>query len=267
MLSVYSFSEQAIVDFCEVTHDHNVVHDPQFMKSQGKKAVVPGMLILSKAIGMAEEIIRKGANTFHLFLNSMVGANEPLTIGYRVLERTPIKAEIIARNSKDTLSHKGNSSIIYKRNQVINDRPSGQHQSLETKSMQIESFSNQIALKENPLGAILFSIAYASHSLFQAIEKPISNIEKEIQGYLNKDDQNDKQSPFYQSILIHLPDQIHVPIGGIPLDYFIHFERIKEGRTYGAQVFCTQNGEEVYSSYYVLTAIPDRLIMRMAPNL
>jgi len=38
MLSVCSFSEQAIIDFCEVTLDHNVVHDPAYMKSQSKKS-------------------------------------------------------------------------------------------------------------------------------------------------------------------------------------------------------------------------------------
>ncbi|HNQ60564.1 MAG TPA: hypothetical protein PK028_08255 [Bacteroidales bacterium] len=267
MLSVCSFSEQAIIDFCEVTLDHNVVHDPAYMKSQSKKAVVPGMLILSKAIGLAEEIIYKGANTFQLYLNSMVGANEFLTIGYNMIAETPVKAEIVARNSTDALRHRGNPSTIFKRDHDPQFEYLGNRRHLETDAAQVESFSEIVGLKGKPLGALLFSIAYASHSLFRAIEKPVSRMEREIREYLSKDARNDKQSPFYQSISIHLPDNIYVPQGGFPLDFLIHFERIKEGRTYSAQVICTQNDRDIYFSKYVLTAIPDRLIMRMAPNL
>ena len=77
-------------------------------------------------------------------------------------------------------------------------------------------------------------------------------MEREIREYLSKDARNDKQSPFYQSISIHLPDNIYVPQGGFPLDFLIHFERIKEGRTYSAQVICTQNDRDIYFSMNAL---------------
>ncbi len=264
MLKEYVFGDEDVIKFCEITRDNNLIHNPQYMKENGKKTVVPGMLILSTAIGMAADLISSGANMLELYFHSIIGTGEKSEIGYILQQQDPIRAEIIARNTVNTLSKKGNPSLLMQMDSLPLFTREGILRTLDVRPGQMQQFAAMTGLANDALGYLLFAITYASRGLLLSIDEPQTDIEREINHYLDKTINPDQLSPFYQYLKIYLPPQATKPSPDKDLDYFIHFTRVKEGRTYDAKVFCYQNANLIYYSEYQLIAIPDRLIMRMA---
>lgn len=135
---------------------------------------------------------------------------------------------------------------------------------LDVRPNQMQQFAAMTGLIDNELGYLLFAITYASRGLLLSIDEPVTEVEREINRYLDKTINPEKISPFYQYLKIYLPSNGIKPQPNYNLDYLIHFERVKEGRTYNARVTCFQQWNLIYYSEYQLIAIPDRLIMRMA---
>lgn len=264
MLKEYIFDDEAVIKFCEITRDHNLIHNPQYMRENGKKTVVPGMLILSTAIGLAKDLINQGANMLELYFHSIIGTGERAEIGFEMLQERPIRAEIIARNTINTLSKKGNPSLLVETDVFPNFSEEGILRTLEVKPGQMQQFAQMTGLEGNQLGYLLFAITYASRALLLSIDEPVTSVEREINYYLDKRLNPDQLSPFYQYLKIYLPENGATPQPDVNLQYLIHFTRVKEGRTYDARVICSQGGNVIYYSDYQLIAIPDRLIMRMA---
>ncbi len=264
MQDEFVFDTRAIEDFCRVTDDYNLIHNPGYMYANGKKVVVPGMLLLSLAIGKARELIDKGADTFHLFFNSIICAGDRVDIGYRLLSLAPVRAELTAKNSVDAFKLRDEPSVMYARAGEPEISPGGILRTLPLRDGQMDDFDRQIFLSGNPLGALLFAIAYASNALLRAIQNPVTDTETQIHRLLDKSLNPDQVSPFYQSLKIFLPQPLHYPNRHQPLDYLIDFITERQDKVYTAHVSCSQGGQSVFYSLYRLIAIPDRLIMRMA---
>ncbi|MDK2910503.1 MAG: hypothetical protein PWR20_2071 [Bacteroidales bacterium] len=264
MFKEFVFTDEDVIKFCEITRDHNLIHNPQYMRENGKKTVVPGMLILSTAIGMAGDLFRAGANMLELYFHSIIGTGEKVEIGYELQEQKPLKAEIIARNTINTLSKKGNPSMLMQMDVCPEFTSEGIMRTLDVRPNQMQQFAAMTGLIDNELGYLLFAITYASRGLLLSIDEPVTEVEREINRYLDKTINPEKISPFYQYLKIYLPSNGIKPQPNYNLDYLIHFERVKEGRTYNARVTCFQQWNLIYYSEYQLIAIPDRLIMRMA---
>ena len=267
MLRTHIFDEASIVKFCEATSDTNIIHDPAYMKAIGKEVVVPGMLILSSAIGMAQKLLDMGADTFHLNFHSIISANERIKIGYQIIREHPLLAEITARNSVDALSLKGEPSMVFQRSEIPGEAPEGIPRILPVNPESVRDFSMVTGLEKHPLGGILFAIAYASQALIRAILEPVSEVEKEIHRLLDKTINPDQVSPFYQSLRIWLLHPMAVLLDNEPLNYHIQFQTEKPRKMYSALVDCYQKNTRLYFSRYQLIAIPDRLIIRMAKDL
>jgi len=264
MQDEFVFDAHAITEFCKVTDDYNLIHNLEYMHANGKNVVVPGMLLLSLAIGKARELIEKGADTFHLFFNSIICAGDRVNIGYRLVSQEPLYAELTAQNSVDAFKLKNETSVIYTRTAQPVFSGNGIVRSLPVRDGQIAEFNRQVCLAGNNLGSLLFAIAYASNALLQAIQSPLTDIETEIHQLLDKSVNPDQVSPFYQSLQIFLPNTVYYPNWHQPLDYLIDFITERRNKIYTAHVTCRQGGQSVFYSLYKLIAIPDRLIMRMA---
>ena len=267
MLKEYIFSDEDVIKFCEITRDHNLIHNPQYMRENGKKTVVPGMLILSTAIGIASDLLLEGANMLELYFHSIIGTGEKAEIGYELQQKNPIRAEIVARNTINTLSKKGNHSLLMQMDSLPEFTSEGILRTLDVKPGQMQQFAAMTQLSGNDLAYLLFAITYASRALLLAVDEPVTEIEREIHHYLDKSVNPDQLSPFYQYLKIYIPDEASKPLPDQDLTYLIHLTRVKEGRTYDARVTCSQGGKLIYYSEYQLIAIPDRLIMRMASAL
>jgi hypothetical protein len=135
---------------------------------------------------------------------------------------------------------------------------------LEVMPEQVEKFSRLIGAEDKDVAHFLFAVAYASQALIKGINDPATDVEKEIGKTISK---SNGISPFYHTLDIRIPRPFPVfyPAGG--LDYFIHFEREKPCKLYGAYVRCEHQGLLIFQSHYKLVGIADRIILRMAKEI
>lgn len=261
----YVFSDDQVVTFCKATCDGNPVHDPGYMYSHNKRVIVPGMMLFSKVATMLFGAVGTSLDTYKILINSIVSTNEPITLGYE--DGTEDEKYIFAINKQDSFALGDQRSKVYLRNFSVEFPKLTSFQSLPIEKWQLESFGKVIDCKNVILRDFLFGIAYASNALFKCIGNPVSDVEQEINHFLDKSKSPNQVSPVYQMLEIFLPPDPNPLKPNHPIDYLIHFEREVTGRVYQAKVRCEQHGSLLYHSEYRLIAVPDKIILRMAKNL
>ncbi len=261
-----TFTNNQVSRFCEATHDKNIIHNPHYMSELNKQVVVPGMYVFATAVNILKDVIRLGADTIRVFFNSVIHTDETVEISGTQTGYEPIEMLMSANNGHDSFTLKDQRSKLYKRTQTYFYDNQGYNRALEYNSNQIDIFSKLTGCADNLMSGLLFSVAYASNALFQAIQFPVTEVEHEINVLIDKTLNPDQVSPFYQSLDVYLPENIqHLEPNG-QLDYLIDFEREKANRTYVAHVTCTQNNNLIYKSDYKMISVPERLIMRMVKD-
>lgn len=258
-----TFTDQQAISFCEITCDNNLIHNPAHMHSLNKRVVVPGMFVFSSTLCHLREAFEKGADTIKVFFNSVIHTNETVHIKGDLVSVQPIEVLMSANNGHDSFTLKDERSKIYKRAHYYYHNNQGYVRTLDYTELQLAIFGKLTGCFDNLLNSLLFSVAYASNALFQAIQNPLTEVEQEINVLIDKTLNPDKVAPFYQSLEIYLDSGIQPIKPSGQLEYKIDFEREKKNKTYIAHVLCQQNGQKIYQSDYKMISVPERLIMRM----
>jgi hypothetical protein len=257
------FSNQNVSQFCEITCDNNLIHNPEHMHQLNKQVVVPGMFVFSTALNLLHDAFTQGADTIKVFFNSVIHTNESVRFEGKKNSQKPMEILMSANNGHDSFTLKDERSKVYKRSSDYTHQNLGFIRSLKYTEMQLGAFNKLIGCVDQFMNGFLFSIAYASSALFQAIQNPITEVESEINILIDKSLNPDRVAPFYQSLEIYLENGLTALDAQGELDYKIDFVREKQYKTYVAHVRCQQNGRKIYQSDYKMISVPERLIMRM----
>ncbi len=259
-----NFTDQSIVDFCKITRDDNLIHNPEIMNLKGKQVVVPGMFIFAIAANMASEHPIK-INSIKVFFSSMISRGDEISIGFEPYKNG---VRLMAMNSKDCLSlNESHSLATYEYQLPLFDTTEGRMQSLKVEPWQMEVFSKLTGTHDAHITSYLFAIAYASKALNLSINDPKTEVEEEIYRLIRPELNPARTAPFYQSLNICFPKEKQEIEGNGTIDYTIYYIREKAHRSYIANVHCSQNGKTIYYSSYKMIAIPERLILRMFKDL
>jgi hypothetical protein len=258
------FKDLEIVRFCRATIDTNEIHDPDFMRRLGKCAIVPGMFVFAKTVNLSVDFLKNQAKSIKVLFNSLLSSGDFVTLCTSSYEENPFEIRLSAINCKDIMTSKNEYSRLSVDEFDFKADPAGILRKLEVKPEQVRQFMQLIGSDDKDVGHFLFSIAYASQALLRSIDQPGSMVEEEICETISE---NPGISPFYRTLEIHIPTPFPVfdPIG--ELDYFIHFEREKRHKLYGAYVHCESDGNLIFQAYYELASIDDRIILRMAKEI
>jgi len=258
------FSDPVVVNFCQATADDNPIHDPNYMNSQNKRVVVPGMLLFSTVVNFLHKKTGDYYNYYKLIFGNVICTNEKVDMGF---ETDGEMKYLYAINGHDSFSTKNERSLVLRNVKSTEFSANGIVRTMQYKQSQMETFRSLTQNFNKALSDFLFAIAYASAALLKAIREPLTEVEREINRLLNKSINPEQVSPFYQTLEVFriTPHAELNPQGSI--DYNVRFEREKLNKTYTAHVVCQQNGKVFYHSIYKLVAIPDKLIMRMVKGL
>lgn len=258
------FRDTEIVEFCRATHDTNVIHEPLFMANLGKRVIVPGMFALSQTVNMSGDFLKNHARSLKVLFNSLLSSGDFVTLSTSSYDVNPFEIRLSAFNCKDTLTSKEEYTRLSVKEAVFNTEFSGILQKLEVTEEQVGKFIQLIGADDKDVAHFLFALSYASQALLRCITNPGTGIEKEIEETITR---NSGISPFYHTLEIIIPSPFPVfnPVGAF--DYFIHFEREKAGKLYGAYVRCEHQGLLIFQSHYKLVGIADRIILRMAKEI
>jgi len=258
------FRDSDIVEFCRTTRDINEVHDPEYMRSIGKRAIVPGMFALSATANLSADFLKKSACTIKVFFNTLLSSGDFATLCAEPNLLDPSEMRLLAINHKDTLTSKEEYTRIISGAGITGFQTCGVVQKLDICEDQFSTFLRLIGAKDLEMARVLFAVSYASNALFRQIDVAQTEIESEIDQLINH---HSKVSPFYHTLEIKIPSPFPTIHPQGTLDYRIHFERVKKNKAYFAYVQCEQEGNVIYNSQYNLVAIPDIIILRMAKEI
>jgi hypothetical protein len=258
------FRDTEIIEFCRATLDTNEIHDPKFMAKLGKRIIVPGMFALSQTVNLSAGFLKNHANSLKVLFNSLLSSGDFVTLCTSSYEDNSSEIRLSAINCKDTLTSNNEYTRLSVKETDFKSDYKGKLYRLEVKPEQVGKFMQLIGADDKDVSNFLFAVSYASHALLRSINKPETEIEKEIDETISR---NTGISPFYHSLDIRIPTPFPVfePVG--ELDYFIHFEREKLCKLYGAYVRCENHGKLIFQAHYKLVGIGDRIIFRMAKGI
>jgi hypothetical protein len=258
------FRDSEIIEFCRATLDTNEIHDPLFMAKLGKRVIVPGMFALSQTVNLSAGFLKNHAKSLKVLFNSLLSSGDFVTLCTSSYHDNPSEIRLSAINCKDTLTSNNEYTRLSVKETGFKTDHEGILRRLEVKPEQVRKFMQLIGAEDKDVAHFLFAVSYASQALLRSINQPETEIEKEIDETISK---NTSISPFYHTLDIHIPTPFPVfdPVG--ELDYFIHFEREKPCKLYGAYVRCEHHGKLIFQSYYKLVGIADRIILRMAKEI
>jgi hypothetical protein len=257
------FSDSEITEFCKSTKDTNELHNPEFMGKMGKRVIVPGMFALSRTVILSADLLKSRANVIKVLFNSLLSSGDFVTLCTIPDPEDPYEVRLSAINHKDTLASKDEYSRMFRSERKFENFIEGILHRMDLDIQQIECFKRLIGANDPDVANFLFAVSYTSRALLNAINYPGTEIEKEIDGVINR---NNKVSPFYQSLEIHIPSPFPIFIPGSPIDYFIHYEREIACKLYTAHVRCEIDGKIIFYSQYKMGGIPDLVILRMAKD-
>ncbi len=258
------FRDAEIIEFCRATLDTNEIHDPIVMAKLGKRVIVPGMFALSQTINLSADFLKNQANSLKVLFNSLLSSGDFVTLCTSSYDDNPSEIRLSAINCKDTLTSNDEYTRLSMRETVFKSDHEGILHRLEVRPVQVEKFRQLIGAEDKDVANFLFAVSYASQALIRSINKPATIVEQEIHETISK---NSCISPFYHTLEISIPKPFPVfePVG--ELDYFIHFEREKPLKLYGAYMRCEHHGKIIFQSHYKLVGIADRIILRMAKEI
>jgi len=258
------FRDAEIIEFCRATLDTNEIHDPLFMAKLGKRVIVPGMFALSQTVNLSAGFLKNHARSLKVLFNSLLSSGDFVTLCTSSYDNNPSEIRLSAINCKDTLTSNNEYTRLSVTETGFRTDHRGALHRLEVKPEQVDKFRKLIGAEDKDVANFLFAVSYASQALLRSIDKPVTDIEKEIDQTISK---NSCISPFYHTLEISIPAPFPVfdPVG--ELDYFIHFEREKLCKLFSAYVLCEHHGTLIFQSHYQLIGIADRIILRMAKEI
>jgi acyl dehydratase len=257
------FRDDEIIEFCRATLDTNEIHDPAFMASLGKRVIVPGMFALSQTVNLSAGFLKDHANSLKVLFNSLLSSGDFVTLRTSSVDENPSEIRLSAINCKDTLTSNDEYTRLSVRETDFNADHKGNLYRLAVTPEQVMEFGRLIHAEDKDVAHFLFAVCYASQALLRGINQPETDVEKEIDEMINKDT---TISPFYHTLEIRIPTPFPVFDLVGELDYFIHYEREKPWKLYGAYVRCEHKGQLIFQSHYKLVGIADRVILRMAKS-
>lgn len=255
------FRDADIVDFCRATQDTNVIHNPGYMDSYGKRVIVPGMFAFSCTAILCGDFLKQSANRIQVFFNSLLSSGETIELCMEPNPCDPGEIRLRATNSRDMLTTREAYTRMMNGKVEIRPQQEGIFRSLPVSEEQIVLFEQLISSTDTQSARFLFAVSYASQALFRSIREANTEVEHEIDRLING---NLRISPFYHTLEITLPSQFPSLAGQGTLDYLIHFTREKLNKAYVACLECQQEQRIIFQSVYKLVAIPDSVILRMA---
>jgi hypothetical protein len=93
------FTADDISEFCRVTEDNNLIHNPEYMHSQGKRAIVPGMLSFAAAAFGAGDFINS-ANYIRVLFSGPLFENEHFErIITHIMKPKEVRFDIVQKDS------------------------------------------------------------------------------------------------------------------------------------------------------------------------
>ncbi len=238
------FTDKDISEFCLITGDPNRIHNPEYMATKGKKAIVPGMLTFVKLAAKYQYDLK----TLNVNFNNPVCSENEMEIVHHHGTVNSISAYY---NNKEIIKITHSSPL-----KSEEDNFEGIERTLEFSDNQLSDFFHMTDDLQNT--EALFQIAYASKLMQEILSNPITEIEKEAV-------QRSKKGllPVYESlkITIHNPDLFENS-----LVYKTNLEKTSK-RDYLWRVRCCNSDNIVYDSEFKLKALPEKLIMRIAETL
>jgi hypothetical protein len=258
------FTDPEIVEFCNVTRDTNVIHQPAFMDRLGKRVIVPGMFALSSTACLSEEFLKNRANSIRVLFNSLLSSGDFATLNVSEIPDIPDEIRLSAVNHKDTLTTKDDYTRIYYTTNLFSTDYDGILHRLDLDPVQIDVFKRLIKTEDSDTANFLFAVSYASQALLKAILNPQTDIEKEVEELIQG---GSGVSPFYHTLEIQLPSPFPKFNAGSSIDYYVHFERGKKNKLYKAHVRCIANGTLIFHSRYQMIGINNQIILRMAKDI
>jgi len=257
------FTDHEIVEFCNSTKDTNVLHNPEFMGKMGKRVIVPGMFALSRTVNLSAELLKSQANVIKVLFNSLLSSGDFVTLCTIPNPENHCEVRLSAINHKDTLASKDDYTRMFSSKRKFENFIEGIHHRIDLDTQQIERFKRLIGANDQDVANFLFAVSSTSRALLNAINYPETEVEKEIDGVINR---NNKVSPFYQSLEIHIPSPFPVFSPVPAIDYYIHYEREIACKQYTAHVRCEIDRKIIFYSQYKMGGIPDLVILRMAKD-
>lgn len=258
------FRDTEIVEFCHATLDTNEIHDPLFMAKLGKRVIVPGMFALSKTVNFSADFLKNHAKSLKVLFNSLLSSGDYVTLCTSSSNDHPSEIRLSAIYYRDTLASNEEYTRLSVKETVFNTNHKGILRRLEVKPEQVRKFTQLIGAEDKDVAHFLFAVSYASQALIRSIDQPETEVEKEIDETINK---NSIFSAFYRTLDIRIPNPFPVFDPVAELDYFIHFEREKLCKLYGAYVRCEQYGKLIFQGHYMLVTIANQVILRMAKTI
>ncbi|MBI2667703.1 hypothetical protein HYX17_02935 [Candidatus Woesearchaeota archaeon] len=256
------FDDLTISDFCRVTLDGNQLHNPEFMKENGKLAIVPGMLPFTYAVNLARSFLLD-ANIIEVYFSSFLSSHNPLDIEIKENISNPLERIISANsNGQDIFSNKKDYTRLLRTDEPIKDvMIGGSNLELKLTKEQLKRFSELIKSEDDYISRFLFAIAYSSFALLKSLTEPQNQKETDISREFNESD----SLPVYSSLRIYIPDGIKRINPAKCIRYRTNLD--KEGkRGIFFKIMCEQNNL-IYYADYKLNIIPRKIIMRMAKPL
>jgi hypothetical protein len=261
------FTDSEIVEFCKATKDTNELHNPDFMGKMGKRVIVPGMFALARTVNLSTDFLKSQASVIKVMFNSLLSSGDFVTLCTIPDPGNPYEVRLSAINHKDTLASKDDYARMFRGDRKFEDFIEGTRHRTDLDIQQVESFERLINATDPDVSNFLFAVAYTSKALLNAIYYPETEVEKEIDGIINRvTNLNSKTSPFYQSMELLIPSPFPVVKPGAYIDYFIHYQREVPCKLYTAHVRCEIDGKIIFHSQYKMGGIPDMVILRMAKD-
>ncbi len=258
------YKDSDIVDFCRATMDTNEIHDPEYMRGLGKRAIVPGMFAFSCTAGLGSAFLRERATYIKVLFNSLLSSGEFVTLQATTDPASPDEMRLSAINHKDTLTSRDEYTRMERSEMKFRNDFGGILRQLPFGPWQMEVFTRLSGISDPAVARFLFAVSYASQALHMCIDSPLSEMEQEIGSIVCGDS---RISPFYHTLEIFVPREFPEGEFGNTLDYYIHFEREKKYRLYSANVRCESGSTLFFHSRYSLMGIRDGIILRMAKDL
>jgi hypothetical protein len=258
------FRDSDIVAFCLATKDSNRIHDPEFMRTRGKRVIVPGMFAFSSAAALDPEILKRGPGYIKVLFSTLLSSGDFVTLK---AERDLLESHVVrlsALNKKDTLMSSDDFTRMENREAPFGHTVQGNLHSLPVEPWQTERFAQLIGTADRDTTNFLFAVAYASHALHLSIDHPETEVEQEIDHLING---NSRIAPFYHTLEIAIPGPMPRFDFRGTICYRIHFERERQFKLYTANVSCESGGRQLFYSRYSLMGIPQMIIMRMAKDI
>ena len=255
------FRDAEIIEFCRATRDTNEIHDPVCMSRLGKRVIVPGMFALSQTVALSGDFLKNQARSLKVLFNSLLSSGDFVTLCAGSSPEDPSEIRLSAINHRNTLTSNDEYTRLSGKEIEFTHKEGGILRKLEVDREKVEKFRQLIGTEDTDIARFLYSVAFASQALLQCIDKPLTEVEQEIDQVINK---SSNISPFYHTLEIQIPAPFPVFEPSGTLDYSIHFERKKPFKLYIAHVRCEHQGNLIFRAEYKLIGIADRIILRMA---